>query len=131
MKKIKTFNLVTGEKGVCPIDEYFFNNLKIEINSCKRTIEDHPDIGTVKDGSIFAMQKTIEALEKKAKRLSSSELIFTTFYEDILDDIEAIKAICNDNDEIPINCVLMGQELGYAYVRSLIKKLNDTEGAEE
>ena len=131
MKKINTINLVTGEERIYPIDEFFFHKLHIEIDKCKDTIARHPNIGTVKDGSCFSMQKTMESLEKKAKRLSSSELIFTTFYEDILDDIEAIKAICDDNDEKSVKCVLIGQELGYCWVRNLIKRLNDAEEATE
>ena len=131
MKKINTINFVTGETGTCLIDEFFFNHLESEINGCKSTIETFPDIGIAKDGSCFAKQKILESLEKKANRLTSKELIFTTFYEDILDDIDAIKAIYDDNDEVSVKNVLLGQKIGYEYVACLIKRLNDAEEATE
>lgn len=131
MKKIGTINLVTGETGLHPIDEIFFAKLRSEIDNCKSTTEEYPNIGTVKDGSNFAMQKTLESLGKKANRLADKHLIFTTFYEDILDDIDAINAICDANSEKSVKCILIGQQLGYAYVKNLIERLNKAEGVEE
>lgn len=106
MKHIKTINLVTGETKSTPIDEYFMNHIQAEIRNLMHTIQIYPDIGTVKDGSKFATLKILESIERKAINLSDKNMIFTTFYKDVLSDIRAIEEIYNNTADVSEKCIL-------------------------
>lgn len=131
MKRVKTFNLITGEKNIVPADVYLINCIKSEIADCKRTIKEHPDIGTVLDGSRFATQKVLESLEKRINDITDKETLFTDFYKTLLYDIEALDEICNNTENVAAKCILIGQKIGYKTVTNLIKRINKCEDASD
>ena len=131
MKHINTFNLITGEKHIVPADKYLTKKIQFAISDCKKTIVEHPDIGTVLDGSRFAIQKVLEALEKRINRINDKETLFTDFYESLLYDIEALEAICNNTENVDVKCVLLGQKIGYKTVTQLIEKINKCDDVSE
>ncbi len=123
MQKIKTFDLQTGKMGEMSIDQYFFLSLKREICSAKNTLSQCPNIGTVKDGSVFAMLQVLEAIQNKALRLEDKHNLFTTFYFDLIDDIHALEKNLENTENIATRCVLLGQKQGYAIVKHEIEQL--------
>lgn len=127
MKHIKTINLKTGEEKIVPANIYLLNSIQIEISGCKRTIREHPDIGTVLDGSRFATQKVLESLEKKVNDIIDKEILFTDFYKTLLYDIETLNEICNNTDVVSVKCILIGQKMAYQIVKGLIEDINKCE----
>ena len=127
MKHIRTFNLITGERNIVPADVYFINCIKAEIEDCKRTITEHPNIGTVLDGSRFATQKVLESLEKKINDITDKEILFTDFYKTLFYDIDALNEIYDSTENEPVKCILIGQRIGYKIVANLIEDINKCE----
>ena len=131
MKYIKTINLITGKRNIVPADVYLINCIKAEIEDCKRTIREHPNIGTVLDGSRFATQKVLESLEKRINDITDKEALFINFHKTLLYDIEALDEICNNMEDIAAKCILIGQRIGYKIVTNLIEKINKCEDESE
>ena len=127
MKHIRTFNLITGERNIVPADVYLINSIKAEIKSCERTIREHPNIGTVLDGSRFATQKVLESLEKKINDIVDKEILFTGFYKTLFYDIDSLNEICDSTENEPVKCILIGQRIGYKIVANLIEDINKCE----
>ena len=131
MKHIKTFNLITGERNIVSADVYLINCIKAEIEGCKRTIRECPNIGTVLDSSRFATQKVLETLEKKINDITDKETVFTDFYKTLFYDISALNEICNNTENVPAKCILIGQKIGYKTVTQLIEKINKCDDVSE
>lgn len=131
MKHIKVFNLITGERKIVPSYVYLINRIEAEIEDCKRTIREYPDIGTVLDGSRFATQKVLESLKNKINDITNKETVFTSFYKTLFHDIDALNKICNNTENTSVQCVLIGQRIGYKIVANLIEDINKCKDASE
>lgn len=124
MKTIKTINLKTGERRNVPADEYLLNEIRLEIANCAKTIKNHPDIGTVRDGSRFATQKVLESLEKSMQDIKNKETLFTDFYKMLLHNIDMLDEIKSNTDNTPVECILIGQQIGYKIAANIIESIN-------
>lgn len=126
MKYVKVTSILTGESRLVPADEYLLGCVNSEIRDCNQIIKEHPNMGTVLDGSRFSKMKVLESLERRINCITDRETIFTDFYKSLQYDIDSLTDMYENTEDVYVKCTLLGQRQGYIHVRGIIDKINKT-----